>query len=107
MLGQALLIFIENFVFWGFVYVIVFMGCETPAIIFSGFGLFLFYWLFRFVGQKAGWERILWIYVVNMIVCILLLYYFLTGKTLQKSIRSFMNSAARNVPGLEPYVKRC
>jgi hypothetical protein len=107
MLTEALVFFIENFIFWGFVYIIVFMGCETPAIVFSGFGLFLFYWLFRLVASKDGWERILWIHVVNMIVCIMLLFYFLTGASMQRSIRSALNSAARNVPGLEPYVKRC
>jgi hypothetical protein len=107
MFGDALMFFIENFVFWGFVYVIVFLGCETPAIVFTGFGLFLFYWFFRFIFRKEGWERILWLYVVNMIVCIMLLYYFLTGTSYTKSIRSAMNSAARRYPGLEPLVKRC
>jgi hypothetical protein len=107
MLGEAVVLFIENVVFWAFVYVIVFMGCETPAIVFSGFGLFLFYWIFRSIASKNGGDRIVWIYAVNMFICMLLLFYFLTGASMQRSIRSALNSAARNVPGLEPYVKRC
>ena len=107
MLGEALIFFIENFVFWSFVYIIVFMGCETPAIIFSGFGLFLIYWIIRFLGQKEGWERVLWIYAFNMLICLVLLYYFITGSTPNKAVRSFLNSASRRFPALEPYVKRC
>ena len=107
MLGEALVVFVENFLFWGFVYIIVFLGCETPAIVFSGFGLFLFYWLFRFISKKDGFERLLWIYVVNMLICLILLYYFLTGANPNKAVRSFLNSAARSMPALEPYVKRC
>ena len=98
---------IENVIFWGFVYLIVFMGCETPAIVFSGFGFFLFYWLFKFVFQQQGVSRYIWMYVVNMIITILLLYYFMTGNSLQKSIRSGLNSLARDFPRVEPYVKRC
>ncbi len=107
MVVDAVLFFIENFVFWGFVYVIVFLGCETPAIVFTGFGLFLFYWIFRFIFRKEGGERIIWFYVLNMFVCLMLLYYFLTGNSVQRSIRSAMNSAARRYPGIEPFVKRC
>ena len=98
---------IETVVFWTFVYVIVFMGCETPAIVFSGFGLFLFYWLFRFVVSKEGTDKLVWIYVANLIVTILLLFYFMTGMTVQKSIRIGLNSLARRIPSIEPLVKRC
>ena len=107
MLGEALVYIFENVIFWAFVYIIVFMGCDTPAIVFTGFGFFLFYWLFRFVFRKQGVDRVIWLYVVNMFVSILLLYYFMTGNTIQKSLRSFLNSTARKVPGIEPYVKRC
>ena len=107
MLGEALILFIENFVFWLFVYIIVFMGCETPAIVFSGFGFFLIYWIIRFIGGKEGWERVLWIYALNMLICIVLLYYFITGATPNKAVRSLLNSASRSFPPLEPYVKRC
>lgn len=99
--------FIENFIFWGFVYIIVIMGCETPSIVFTGFGFFLFYWIFRFIFRQPGAERFLWMYVLNMLFCILLLYYFLTGTTLNKSIRSFLNSITKQAPSLEPYLKRC
>lgn len=107
LLGDSLVVFIENVVFWGFVYIIVFLGCETPAIVFTGFGFFLFYWIIRFIARKEGWERILWLYVFNMFVCLLLLYYFITGVSYQRGIRSFLNSVARRTPALEPYVKRC
>lgn len=107
MVGETILFVIENIVFWGFVYMIVFMGCETPAIVFTGFGFFLFYWLFKFVFQQQGMARLLWMYVVNMIITIMLLYYFLTGSSVQKSIRSGLNSLARRFPTVEPYVKRC
>lgn len=107
MLGETLLFFIENFVFWGLVYLIVFLGCETPAIVFTAFGFFLFYWLFKFVFLQSGINRYLWMYVVNMIITILLLYYFLTGASIQKSLRSGLNSLARRFPATEPYVKRC
>lgn len=106
-LGDSLVVFVENVVFWGFVYIIVFLGCETPAIVFSGFGLFLFYWIIRFISKKDGVERILWLYMFNMFICIILLYYFMTGASYQKGARSFFNSVARRYPGLEPYVKRC
>jgi hypothetical protein len=98
---------LETVVFWTFVYVIVFMGCETPAIVFTGFGLFLFYWLFRFVASKAGTDRLVWIYVTNLIVTVLLIFYFMTGMTVQKSIRIGLNSLARKIPTIEPLVKRC
>lgn len=98
---------LETVVFWSFVYLIVFMGCETPAIVFTGFGVFLFYWLFRFVASKAGTDRLVWIYVANLIVTILLIFYFMTGMTVQKSIRIGLNSLARKIPTIEPLVKRC
>ena len=107
MLGQALVFFFENVVFWFFVYIIVFMRCETPVIVYSGFGLFLFYWIFRFLFSKKGWELIIWMYVFNMIVTICLLYYFMTGMGPNRAVRSFLNSISRNVPSLEPYLKRC
>jgi hypothetical protein len=107
MLSEALVFLIENVIFWGFVYVIVFMGCETPAIIFTGFGFFFFYWLFRFVFRKEGMDRAIWLYVVNMIIALMLLYFFLTGKSIQKTFRNGLNSLARNYPSVEPYVKRC
>lgn len=103
----AILFLVENVFFWAFVYVIVFMGCETPAIVFSGFGLFLIYWLIRFVLRQEGDDKIIWLYVVNMIFTIMLLFYFLTGSPIQKSIRNALNSAARKYPSLDPYVKRC
>jgi hypothetical protein len=98
---------LETVVFWTFVYVIVFMGCETPAIVFTGFGLFLFYWLFRFVASKQGTDKLVWIYVANLIVTLLLIFYFMTGMTVQKSIRIGLNSLARKIPTIEPLVKRC
>jgi hypothetical protein len=109
MLGEALVFFIENVLFWGFVYIIVFMGCDTPAIIFTGFGVFFFYWLFRFVFRKQGVDRMIWLYVINIILTIMLIYYFFTGsaKGAQKSIRSGLNSLAKNYPSMEPYVKKC
>jgi hypothetical protein len=104
---NVVVFFIENIVFWTFVYVIVFMGCETPSIIFTGFGFFLFYWIFRFIFRQAGSDRIIWIYVLNMFFTLLLLYYFITGTTLNKSVRSFLNNISRQTPSLEPYLKKC
>ena len=98
---------IENIVFWAFVYIIVFMGCDTPAIVFSGFSLFLVYWILRFVFSKQGWDRIGWMYALNMFVTILLLYYFVTGATIGKTFRNYLNSAAQRYPPLSPYLKRC
>lgn len=98
---------IETVIFWAFVYVIVFMGCETPAIVFTGFGFFLIYWLFRFVASKQGTEMVVWLYVVNMFFTMMLLYYFMTGMSIQRSIRLGLNSLARKMPAIEPYVKRC
>ncbi len=99
--------FIENIVFWAFVFTIVLFGCETPAIVFSGFSLFLFYWILRFLFQKEGWERVTWFYVINMFVCILLLYYYITGNTYQKGLRGMLNSIGRMFPRVEPYMNRC
>jgi hypothetical protein len=107
MLGEALIFLLENIVFWGFVYVIVFMGCDTPAIVFTGFGFFFFYWLFRFVFRKQGLDRMIWLYVVNIILTLMLLYYFFTGKSVQRTIRNGLNSLSKNYPSVEPYVKRC
>jgi hypothetical protein len=106
MLG-ALGVFIENVVFWGFVYIIVFMGCETPAIVFTGFSFFLVYWFFRYVSKQEGSDRFLWLHVTNMIASILLLYYFVVGASFTTSLRSFMNSTIRKYPSMEPYLKRC
>lgn len=83
------------------------MGCETPAIVFTGFGFFLFYWIARFLFTKEGWDRILWFYVINMFVTISLLYYFITGAGVNKGLRNVFNSASRRFPVLEPYLKRC
>jgi uncharacterized membrane protein len=107
MLGEALVVFVENFLFWGFVYIIVFLGCETPAIVFSGFGLFLVYWIFRFVARQQGPNQIIWIYVMNMVFTVLLLFYFITGGSISRTLRSGFNSVAKRYPTLEPYVKRC
>jgi hypothetical protein len=104
---STIVFLIETVVFWFFVYMIVFLGCETPSIIFSGFGLFLIYWLIRFVSKQEGSDKMIWMYVVNMVFTILLLFYFMTGSPIQKSIRNAMNSAARKYPSLDPYVKRC
>lgn len=98
---------IETVFFWGFVYMIVFLGCETPAIVFTGFGLFLFYWLFRFIASKEGTDKLVWVYVANLFITILLVFYFMTGMSLQRGIRMGMNSLARSVPTLEPLLKRC
>lgn len=83
------------------------MGCETPAIVFTGFGFFLFYWFIRFIVSKQGTEQMAWIYIFNLFLTMLLLFYFITGSSLQKSIRNALNSAARRYPRIEPLVKRC
>lgn len=101
------ILFIENTVFYGFVYVIVFMGCETPAIVFTGFGFFLFYWIAKFFFQKEGWDRVLWFYVLNMFVTVSLLFYFIMGYSINKGFRYGFNAASRKYPFLEPYLKRC
>ncbi len=99
--------FIENILFWGFVYLIVFLGCETPSIVFTGFGLFLFYWIGRSLVQSKGGNFLLGLYAFNMFICILLLYYFITGNSYQKLFRNVMNSTIRRFPSAEPYLKRC
>ena len=104
---NGFIFFIENVFFWAFVYIIVFMGCDTPAIVFTGFGFFLFYWIAKFFFQREGWDRVLWFYILNMIVTLSLLYYFITGSTYNKGLRNFFNSASRRYPVLEPYLKRC
>jgi len=104
---EILVFFIETILFWGFVYVIVFMGCETPAIVFTGFSLFLFYWIFRFVLRQEGDTKYFVLYLVNMIITLMLLLYFLTGKSYQKMMRNSLNSLANTYPVLGPYVKRC
>lgn len=98
---------VENIVFWFFVYIIVFLGCETPQIVFGGFGFFLIYWLFRSVLKQKGFDKAIYLYVVNMVLTVLLLFYFMTGATIQKSMRNALNSAARKYPSLDPYVKSC
>lgn len=99
--------FIENIVFWIFIYLIVVMGCETPAIVFTGFGFFLFYWILRFIFKKEGAEFVAWLNLFNMLICLLLLYYFITGSSIQKVFRSALNSAAKGNPFLESITKRC
>ena len=98
---------IENIVFWFFVYLIVFMGCDTPVIVFTGFGFFLVYWLLRFVAKQHGPNQMIWLYVMNMVFTLLLLFYFITGGSISRTLRSGFNSVAKRYPGLEPYVKRC
>lgn len=99
--------FIENGVFWAFVYFIVVMGCETPAIVFGGFTFFLLYWAIKSIIQKDGWDRFILVYSLNMAVCLGILYYFVTGRSPRKGIRIFLNSAARQYPSIEPLVSRC
>jgi glucan phosphoethanolaminetransferase (alkaline phosphatase superfamily) len=104
---ETIAFFIENILFWGFIYVIVFMGCETPAIVFSGFGFFLVYWIFRYVARQKGETKWITLYVANMIVTVMLLVYFLTGKSYTKIMRNSLNSLTKSYPALTPYVKRC
>lgn len=102
-----ILYFVDTILFWGFVYVIVFMGCDTPQIIFGGFGLFLIYWILRFIFKQEGTTKMIWLYVFNLVITIFLLFYFITGVSVQKQIRMMMNSAARKYPTLDPYVRSC
>ena len=104
---EALVFFIEIILFWGFVYIIVFMGCETPAIVFTGFGFFLFYWIFRFILRQEGDTKYFALYAFNMFVTLLLLVYFMTGKSYTKMMRNGLNSLAKSYPAIEPYTKRC
>jgi hypothetical protein len=99
--------FIENGVFWAFVYFIVVMGCETPSIVFGGFTFFLLYWVIKSIIQKEGWDRFILVYTLNMVVCVSILYYFVTGRSPRKGIRIALNSAARQYPSIEPLVSRC
>lgn len=105
--GFDFVFFIENGVFWAFVYFIVVMGCETPSIVFGGFTFFLLYWLIKAVVKREGWERFILIYSLNMMVSLGLLYYFITGRSPRKGIRLFLNATARQYPSIEPLVSRC
>ncbi len=105
--GFDFVFFIENGVFWAFVYFIVVMGCETPEIIFGGFTFFLFYWIIKAIVQRQGWERFILIYTLNMFVSLGLIYYFITGRSPRKGIRMFLNSVGRQYPSVEPLVSRC
>ena len=104
---STLLFFIENGLFWLFVYFIVAMGCETPTVVFTGFGFFLLYWVFRSASKQEGGNRLVAFYVINVVLTLLLSIYFVTGSSLQKSLRTALNSAAKRLPSLEPYVRRC
>ena len=96
---MSILSMIDTVIFWIFISVIVLLGCQTPAIVFTGLGIFLIYWIFRSLTSKEGSDRMIGLYVFNIFVCIFLLFFFLTGSPL----RRILNSAKT----LQPYLKRC
>ena len=104
---NPIVFFLENIVFWGFVYSIVIMGCNTPVIVFSGFSLFFIYWVLRFLYKQNGENRFVWMYVINIFFTLYLFMYYSMGFTFSGYARMMLNSVSKQFPKAEPYLKRC
>lgn len=68
---------VENIVFWCLVVYIAWNENRTPPWVFVILFAFVIYFALRFIFKKKGMDRIVWLYSLNMIVILYLMYYFL------------------------------
>lgn len=68
---------LENIVFWCLVIYIAWNEKNTPAWAFVLLFVFVIYLALRFIFKKQGMDRAVWLYSLNMVVVLYLLYYFL------------------------------
>ena len=63
-------------VFWLLVFTIAWNENATPPWLYVVLLLFLVYFGLRAIFKKRGMERMVWLYTLNMIVLVYLMYYF-------------------------------
>lgn len=68
---------LENIVFWFLVLYIAWNEKATPDWMYVVLFLFIIYFALRFIFKKQGMDRMVWLYSLNMIVILYLLWFFL------------------------------
>lgn len=66
-----------NIVFWVLVVFIAWNQFQTPQWAYIVLFAYVIYFALRFIFTKRGMERIVWLYSLNMLVILYLLYIFL------------------------------
>lgn len=65
-----------NIVFWVLVFYIAWNENATQPWLYIVLLIFLVYFGLRAIFKKQGMERMVWLYSLNMVVLVYLLYYF-------------------------------
>jgi hypothetical protein len=66
----------ETIVFWLLVFVIAWNENATPPWLYIVLFAFLVYFALRFIFKKKGMDRMVWLYSLNMVVLVYLLFIF-------------------------------
>ena len=73
---ELVLQIVENIVFWSLVLYIAWNENKSAAWTYIVLLFLIVYYALRFIFKKEGMDRIVWLYSLNMIVLIYLLFYF-------------------------------
>jgi hypothetical protein len=68
---------VENIIFWSLVVYISWNEKATPEWMYIVLFAFVVYFGLRFIFKKKGMDRMVWLYSLNMIVILYLLWVFL------------------------------
>ena len=67
---------VENLVFWILVVYIAWNENATPQWVYIVLFALIVYFAVRTIFRKRGMDRMVWLYSLNMLVLVYLLYYF-------------------------------
>jgi hypothetical protein len=73
---ELVLQIVENIVFWTLVLYIAWNENKSAPWTYIVLLVLIVYYALRFIFKKEGMDRIVWLYSLNMIVLIYLLFYF-------------------------------
>ncbi len=73
---ELVLQIVENIVFWSLVLYIAWNENKSAAWTYIVLLVLIVYYALRFIFKKEGMDRMVWLYSLNMIVLIYLLFYF-------------------------------
>jgi hypothetical protein len=73
---ELVLQIVENIVFWTLVLYIAWNENKSAAWTYIVLLFLIVYYALRFIFKKEGMDRMVWLYSLNMIVLIYLLFYF-------------------------------
>lgn len=68
---------LENILFWCLVFFIAWNESATPSWAYIVLFAFLVYFALRAIFKRQGMDRAVWLYSLNMIVILYLMYYFM------------------------------